>query len=197
MSVFLAPGDLATYGPTFLAALSSVTVETGIAALPTATAAPVTPTVTPVPAVVLDHTTVTGSGLTVSYPAGWTATELNDVLTLSNVASLEIVDEGDDLNAAPGQFQFTVALQAADGATLAEMLARNAGTFATGEPVEFKAGKLTALAVPIDVGVLSGTLTVAALGDQVVVVTAFHNPADAAEVDALLRAMIAAFDVNR
>ena len=189
MSVFLAPGDLATYGPTFLAALSSVTVETGLAALPTATAAPVTPTATPVPVPVLSES-FTAAGVTVAYPAGWTASEADGLLTLSSVASLEIVGAGDDLNAAPGQYQLTIALQPAEDTTPADALAANAGAFAAGQPYELKADKVTALAQPIDIGVLSGTLAVLPLGDQFAVVTAFYNPADAPTATALLRAVL-------
>ena len=194
LSVFLAPGDLATYGPTFLAALSSVTVETGLAALPTATGIPVTPTATPVPAPSLSER-FTAAGVTVGYPAGWTASEANGVLTLSSVASLEIVGEGDNLNAAPGQYQLTITLQPAEDRTLADALAANAGAFAAGEPYELKTGKVTALAVPIDVGVLSGTLAALPLGAQNAVVTAFYNPADAPTADALLRAVLASIEV--
>jgi hypothetical protein len=189
MSAFFAPGDLAVYGPGFLASLSSVTVETGLAALPTATAAPVTATVTPVPVPTLAEQ-VSAAGVSVRYPAGWTATEANGVLTLSSVASLDIVGQGDDLNAAPGQTQITLMLQPADERAAAEVLTANAGAFATGAPYEIKGGKWTALAVPIDVGVLSGTLVVLPLDDQFAIVTAFYNPADAPAAAALLRAML-------
>ncbi len=191
LSVFLAPGDLATYGPTFLAALSSVTVETGLAALPTATAAPVTPSPTPVPVPVLTQTATTANGLTVAYPGGWTASEANGVLTLSSVANLEIVGAGDDLNAAPGQYQITIAQQPAADTTLEDVLATNAGAFATGPAYELKSGKLTGQALPIDIDVLSGTLAVFELDDQFIVVTTFHNPADAPTATALLREVVA------
>jgi hypothetical protein len=199
LSVFLAPGDLAIYGPQFLASLSSVTVETGMAALPTATAVPPTPTATPNATPdsgpVLSQTLTTSTGVVISYPEGWFTSEADGVLTLSNVASLEIAGEGDDLNAAPGQYQFTISQQPADGAALIDVLTANAGAFAVGPAIELKSGKYTGQGMAIDVGVLSGTLAVFPVEDQYLIVTVFYNPADTATIATLLNAIVSAVDL--
>lgn len=196
LSVFLAPGDLAIYGPQYLAALSSVTVETGSAALPTATAVPVTPTATPEAELALAQTITTIEGLTIRYPDGWTASEADGVLTLSNVANLEIVGEGDNLNAAPGQYQFTISQQVADGSSLSDVLNANTGAFAVGPAIELKADKYTGQGVAIDVGVLSGTLAVFPVDDQYIIVTVFYNPADTPTAANLLNTIVSAMELT-